>query len=99
MRVVSLLNSGADISTTKQDRHGVCFCQYDKHIHGVQVQCMHVDTRGSIHFPLCSMYTCTCRAYVNCGHVVYSGQDVVQCTSIVGAVASAAVSSDGSYSH
>ena len=46
-----------------------------------------------------STYTCTCRAYVNCGHVVYSGQDVVQCTSIVGAVASAAVSSDGSYSH
>ena len=40
--------------------------------------------------------TCTCRAYANCGHVMYRAQDVVQCTSIV---ASAAVSSDGSYSH
>ena len=53
---------------------------------------VHVGSYGRTHFIL---YTCTCRAYVNCGHVMYSGQ----CTSIVGAVASAAVSSDGSFSH
>ena len=49
---------------------------------------MHVGTRGSIHVHVEPMLIC--------GHVVYSAQDVVQCTSIVGAVASAAVSSDGS---
>ena len=44
------------------------------------------------------MYICThvhVESMLICGHVVYRAQDVVQCTSIVGAVASAAVSSDG----
>ena len=84
MRVVSLLNSGAHSNT--KDKSGVCYCHGDKHV-GCSVQ-------GAY-----TMYTCTCRYYVNCGHVLYSGQDVVQWTSIVGAVASSAVSSDGSYSH
>ena len=84
MRVVSLLNSGAHINT--KDKSGVCYYQGDKHV-GCSVQ-------GAY-----TMYTCICRANENCGHVVYSGQDVVQCTSIVGTVASATVSSDGSYSH
>ena len=40
-----------------------------------------------------NVYTCTCRACPNCGHVInVQAQGVVQCTSIVGAVASAAVS-------
>ena len=90
MRVVSLLNSGAYINT--EDKRRVCYCQGDKHV-GCSVQ-------GTYRYYTCgSMYTCICRAYVNCGHVVYRAQDVVQCASIVGAVASAAVSSDGSYSH
>ena len=85
VRVVSLLNSGAYISTVGGL---VCYCQCD--------ECIICMVKYTLYTML---YTCTCRAYANCGHVLYSGQDVVQCTSIVGAVASAAVSSDGSYSH
>ena len=44
-------------------------------------------------------YTLYAMLYMYMLHIRYSAQNVVQCTSIVGVVASAAVSSDGSYSH
>ena len=82
MRVVSLLNSGADSNTV--DRYNVCYCQREEHI------CMVYTLHYALH-----MYI-----YVEpMLHIRYRAQDVVQCTSIVGAVASAAVSSEGSYYH
>ena len=61
MRVVSLLNSGAHINTTKvysvtsrTDMAYVFVSVTSIYIRGVQVQCMHVGTRGNIHFALCT---------------------------------------------
>ena len=102
MRVVSLLNSEADINTTEV--YSVT-SRTDMAYVFVRVTSIHMvykymyACRHMWKYTLLHLYTCTCRAYVNCGQVVYRAQDVVQCTSIVGAAASAAVSSDGSYSH